>query len=162
MRVNVPKATRVLRACLVAALDIQLNHYSSLPTYRNAWAARIARDTINSFIGFFPRHFPEEAFRAELRRTAANHLAQRSKPVQRVVQKQIDRKELRDSYFEAFPEVRILDLCWAAGQHYSEWKRWLRRAVKDGSAPDRAFHTILTSSKSPQQFRKQPRPKGWK
>jgi hypothetical protein len=73
-----------------------------------------------------------------------------------------DRKELVRSYRVAFPENKILDICWAAAQHYSEWKRWLRNAVKDGSAPDHAFRSILTSGKSPAEYRKQPRPDGWK
>jgi hypothetical protein len=74
----------------------------------------------------------------------------------------IDRKALRDSYRVAFPNEKILDICWAARQHYSEWKRWIRNAVKDGSAPDRGFRALLTSGKSCAQYRKQPRPEGWK
>ena len=73
-----------------------------------------------------------------------------------------DPRILRDSFFARFPNEKILDVCWAAGQHYSEWKRWLRRAVKDGSAPDRAFRAILTSGKASREYRKQPRPDGWK
>lgn len=75
------------------------------------------------------------------------------------------RPELRDSYLGSFSnEIIILDLCWAAGQHYSEWKRWLRgsEVLKDGSAPDLAFRKILMSGQSPNEYRKQPRPKGWK
>jgi hypothetical protein len=75
-----------------------------------------------------------------------------------------DRIGLRDSYLAAFPNTRIkfLDICWAARQHYSEWKRWLRKSVKDGSAPDIAFRSLLTSGELPSEYRKQPRPDGWK
>jgi hypothetical protein len=75
-----------------------------------------------------------------------------------------DRKAFSDAYLAAFPTVKILDVCWAAGQRYSEWKRWLRhdRKAKDGSAPDRAFRAILTSGKAPSEYRKQPLPRGWK
>ena len=76
--------------------------------------------------------------------------------------KVVDRKTLRQSYLNNFPGVHILDICWAAGQHYSEWKRWLRNAVKDGSAPDRAFSALLTSGHVPEEHRKQSGPKGWK
>jgi hypothetical protein len=72
------------------------------------------------------------------------------------------RKTLKDSYLLQFPDARILDICWAAAQHYSEWKRWMRNAVKDGSAPDRAFRSILTSGKLPSEHRKVRRPDGWK
>ena len=73
-----------------------------------------------------------------------------------------DRQALRDSYRATFPDAGILDICWAARQRYSEWKRWLRGALKDGSTPDKAFRTILSSGKLPQEYRKQPRPDGWK
>jgi len=73
-----------------------------------------------------------------------------------------NRKALRDSYLTAFTGVVILDICWAAGQHYSEWKRWLRDKVKDGSAPDLAFRAILTSGKPPHEYRKESRPSGWR
>lgn len=72
------------------------------------------------------------------------------------------RAELRDSYMKAFPDAVKLDICWAAGQHYSEWKRWLRGTLKDESLPDRSFRALLTSGKSPSEYKKQPRPHGWK
>lgn len=72
------------------------------------------------------------------------------------------RDELRALYLAQFPNVLILDICWAARQHYSEWKRWLRGVVKDGSAPDRAFQSLLKSGKSPREYRREPRPDGWK
>jgi hypothetical protein len=76
----------------------------------------------------------------------------------------IDRMALWKDYRRLFPRVKVLDVCWAAAQHYSEWKRWLRgpAVVKDGSRPDMAFRAILASAKSPSEYRKQPRPSGWK
>jgi hypothetical protein len=75
-----------------------------------------------------------------------------------------DPKSLRNFYFKNFPDekIKVLDLCWAAGQHYSEWKRWLRGALKKGSAPDLAFTAIMKSRKRPQEYRKQVRPARWK
>jgi hypothetical protein len=75
----------------------------------------------------------------------------------------LSRSELRNRYLQKLPTVKILDICWAAGQHYSEWKRWLRgpTVLRDGSTPDRAFRDLLTSGKPPAEYRKVPRPKGW-
>jgi hypothetical protein len=72
-------------------------------------------------------------------------------------------RALRDSYLAHFPDekIKIRDLCWAAGQHYREWKRWLAGQLKDGSTPDLAFRRILTSGKRPVELNKRPRPKGW-
>jgi hypothetical protein len=74
------------------------------------------------------------------------------------------RTELANSYLATYPGVRKLDICWAAGQRYTEWKRWLRGAdvLKDGSSPDQAFRALLRSGKSPSEYKTRPRPKGWK
>jgi hypothetical protein len=82
----------------------------------------------------------------------------------RASEKPPNRKDLRLSYLAQFPneKIKVLDICWAAGQRYSEWKRWLRNAVKDGSTPDIAFRGILSSDKRPREYKKQPRPDGWK
>jgi hypothetical protein len=73
-------------------------------------------------------------------------------------------KALRDSYFAAFQgeHIVILDLCWASGQHYREWKRWIAGDLKGGSKPDIAFRRILSSGKRPQDYRAKPRPPKWK
>lgn len=96
-------------------------------------------------------------------RSADDFLEEKTSPVD-VAHEPPDRKKLRDSYFANLPgpKIKILDVCWGAAQHYSEWKRWIRNAVKDGSAPDRAFRAILTSGKKPTDYRKQPRPAGWR
>jgi hypothetical protein len=75
----------------------------------------------------------------------------------------LGRTVIYDSYFSVFPDAGKLNACWAAGQHYSELKRWLRgpTVLKDGSAPDLAFRKLFTSGKPPREYRKQPRPKGW-
>jgi hypothetical protein len=75
----------------------------------------------------------------------------------------LDPMALRDSYFASFPDekIAILDVCWAADQHYREWKRWMAGEVKDGSKADRAFRRILTSRKRPQDFKATPRPPKW-
>jgi len=76
-----------------------------------------------------------------------------------------ERASLRDRYLASFPEnIMILDVCWAAGQRYSAWKRWLRgpTVIKDGSPSDLAFRDLLLSGKRPGAYRKQQRPKGWK
>jgi hypothetical protein len=74
-----------------------------------------------------------------------------------------DPRSLRDSYLASLPEkAKILDICWAARQHYCDWKGWLRGDFGAGSAPDRAFRAILSSGKAPQEYRKQPRPSKWR
>lgn len=79
--------------------------------------------------------------------------------------KKVTRAHLRNSYFAQFPNERILilDVCWAAGEHYREWKRWLqkRSPIKDGQKADRAFRGILTSGKRPLEYRAAARPDGW-
>ncbi len=84
-------------------------------------------------------------------------------PTSPVANSRPDPKTLRDLYFANFPDekIKIRDLCWAAGQHYREWKRWLAGKFKGGSTPDLAFRRILTSGKRPQELSKKPRPKGW-
>jgi hypothetical protein len=76
----------------------------------------------------------------------------------------LSRAELANAYIATHPGVVKLDICWAAGQRYTEWKRWLRGAsvLKDGSTPDRAFRALLESGKAPQEYKTRPRPKGWK
>ena len=72
-----------------------------------------------------------------------------------------NRETLWNFYHSEFPEVKKLDVCWAAKQHYREWKRWIAGKFKDGSTPDLAFRRVLTSGKLPGELRKEPRPKGW-
>jgi hypothetical protein len=73
-----------------------------------------------------------------------------------------ERKATFDAYRSAFPSVGIMDICWAAEQHYREWARWLKGELKDDSRPDRAFRHVLTGGKDAREIRKVQRPKGWK
>jgi len=75
----------------------------------------------------------------------------------------VEPKVLRDRYLASFPQEKILirDICWAARQHYREWKRWLAGELKPSSTPDLAFRKVLTSGKLPSEFNKKPRPSGW-
>ncbi len=70
---------------------------------------------------------------------------------------------IKSAYFDAFPEkITVLDICWAARQRYREWVRWTGGQLKAGSKPDKAFRAVLTSRKRPEEYRSEPRPKGWK
>jgi hypothetical protein len=167
---NPEKAVRILRTMIVKSLDVQMDYYLSLPTYDAVWAVDVAGKTVDSMIRLFPPLTSGEHFRGELFRTSIDHLVQKLGDANNKAATAAppesdgnDREALKKAYLAKFPGAVILDICFAAGeQHYSEWKRWLRNAVKDGSAPDRAFRAILTSGKMPGEYRKQPRPKGWK
>jgi hypothetical protein len=72
------------------------------------------------------------------------------------------RKMLVDAYFAmAGEKIKKVDMCWAAGQRYREFKRWISGESKDGSKPDIAFRAILTSGKRPAAYRKEARPSKW-
>ena len=79
----------------------------------------------------------------------------------------IDRRQppraLYTSYIARFPneKIKIRDLCWAAKQHYREWKRWLACELKEGSTPDLAFRRVLSSHKRPSELVTKRRPPGW-
>ena len=178
---NHTRALEVMCAYAIAELDIRLDFYISRSDLRKDWFGTIIWKTLDSILGCFPQaHFElmkpdelrfyespvqfldglEEAvwYHAFERAKAAGMIQTNSLPVPR----ENDRPELKAAYLAQFNEVKILDICWAANQRYSEWKRWLRYAVKNGSAPDRAFRALLGSGKQPQEYRKQPRPGGWK
>jgi len=164
---NTQKAERILRTCTVQVLKAQLAYYESLATFHEDWISKLQEDAIESAVGMVPGGYDDELydyFRNVLWDTTYADLNPplTDKKEESPKHEPLTRKEIRDAYLHAFPYTKILDICWAAGQHYSEWKRWLRNAVKDGSAPDRAFRTLLSSSKEPTEYRKQPRPKGWK
>src|ERR1035438_8269143 len=77
-------------------------------------------------------------------------------------QKPSERKAILDAYRAACSRRGIMDICWAAEQHYREWTRWLKGELKDGSKPDRAFRHVLTSNRDAREIRKVTRPKNWK
>jgi hypothetical protein len=72
------------------------------------------------------------------------------------------RRALWDAYRRTFPNVYIIDVCWAADQHRREWDRWLNGVKRDGSKPDRLFRSVLTSGKDARTLRQDERPKDWK
>ncbi|HEY3836216.1 MAG TPA: hypothetical protein VGL72_06575 [Bryobacteraceae bacterium] len=69
-----------------------------------------------------------------------------------------DRLALKNSYRAAFPDVKLADIFWAAGQTRREWKRWINGESKDGLKPDRCFRKVLTSGKKPEEIVGKPRP----
>jgi hypothetical protein len=88
--------------------------------------------------------------------------AMRQAPETKVQSDQAKRVALRDAYRRAFHEAGIMDICWAAKQHYREWTRWLNGELKDGSKADRCFRALFASGKAPSDYRKQPRPKDFR
>lgn len=161
---NTQKALRILRVCVVASLDRQIAYYSSLSGYCPQWLAELREKTIYATVSLIGRAGRDNwnYLREELEQTVKDHLAQKAiqakasaRPKEKLEQKQIDRKKLRDEYLAKF-DVKILDICWAAGQHYREWKRWLKRELKDGSTPDLAFRRLLISGKRPEEYASTP------
>lgn len=76
---------------------------------------------------------------------------------------QDDPQTLVSNYHKSFPEkIMILDICWAAKQRYREWTRWIGGDLKPTSKAAMAFRAVLTSGMRPEQYRPEPRPKGWK
>ena len=148
-------------------LDLQINHYASLKGFRLEWINELKKKAVDSALGLFPMFVSGEPLRRELRRTVDDHIAQRLKAAKEAAAADLakpgtgDRKQLRDTYRAKIPGVKLLDICWAAQQHYREWKRWIAGELKDGSKPDLAFRQVLTSQKRPQELYKKPRPKKW-
>jgi hypothetical protein len=73
-----------------------------------------------------------------------------------------ERTALLDAYRKVFPDAGIMDICFAARQHYHEWHRWLNGKLKDGCKADRLFRSLLLSGKSPRQMRPEVRPKDYR
>lgn len=181
--INKQQARRIVGTSVVSMLDIQMTDYLLCPDFRQEWMTEIIEQTIESMIGLLPTFAPSEEFRPELRRIVQEHMertlvrvqAERAKraalkaasqpPTQTISEaaKPLSRSELVNSYLSNFPDekIKILDICWAAGQHYREWKRWIKNQWRDGSTADLAFRKILTSGKRPLEFNKKPRPPKW-
>ncbi|MGD1070133.1 MAG: hypothetical protein ABSB15_08330 [Bryobacteraceae bacterium] len=170
---NTDKAIRHLRAYAVNVFGWQLSHYLAMPEFSPNWSSVILEETITIIMGAIPRGtqslLPNDKsrIRNEIRKTLTNHLLMAQSKRQKTAESALAIKastpaQLRIQYFALFPTTKVLDVCWAAAQRYSEWKRWLREVLKSDSAPDRAFRAILTSGKKPGDYRKQPRPSGWK
>jgi hypothetical protein len=159
------RAIEALRTYVVTEVDVKLAYYETLPGHCGDWVNEVKRTSIESILECLPPGWSqyEKQFLPELERTVTEHLAARAKPRETNINEppQTARQKMRDSYKEKFPDAKNLDICWAAKQHYREWKRWLKYEIKDGSLPDRAFRKVLLSGKSLAEQRKEPRPPKW-
>ena len=168
---NDNKALEYLTAYAVEFLELYLAAFSEYRQYNHTWTDPIKVRALHRAMTCYqeykdPNSFSFGVYKVSLAKTLDDHVKDL---IQQTVDKvkpspniNANRAELRKTYELQHPGVMVLDICWAASQHYSEWKRWLRNAVKDGSAPDRAFRALLESGKSPREYRKAPRPDGWK
>jgi hypothetical protein len=163
---NAQKAVGIMRTCVIADLQIRLDYYQSLTNYHPGWIREIKETAIQTIVGLVGADgmHNEEYFTWHVREAATQYFADRAlqRRKETLKPKTVSRKSLRDSYLAAFPETKILDICWAAEQRYREWKRWIKNAVKDGSKPDRAFRSVLSSDKPTSELRSEARPSGWK
>lgn len=172
---------RIVGTSVISIFNIHFGFYAFLPDFQQDWIREIRDQSIDSIIEMCPVFAPGEKFRPELHRIVQEHMhrvlvsvrAEKAKrdalrginqpTTNSAATKPVSPRDLKNSYLSKFTEkIKILDICWAARQRYSEWKRWLRGAIKDGSTPDRAFRAILSSGKSPSEYRKERRPPGWK
>jgi hypothetical protein len=171
---NVDAAIQILRTALVSALDLRIKYYTSHPDYNPEWMDQIKVMTFDSLVGNFSElqitasgaNTEEQRqamrIRSELACTVYDYTAGKMGEEGTQTAK-ATRRDLYNSYLANFPneQIKILDICWAAGQHYREWKRWINNQWKDGSTADLAFRKILTSGKRPQDYNKKPRPAKW-
>jgi hypothetical protein len=176
------KAIEILRTSVVEELNIRLGYFETVSGFDWSWMKEITTHATASALACFPQsqfekrdennvligYEDDSQFIDELVTTSWDHvvsrrLASNPIPIPAVTIAQPEnRKELVVAYRAAFPEAGIMDICWAAKQHYREWSRWLKDQLKDDSRPDRAFRRVLSSGKRPQEMRREPRPKGWK
>ncbi|HEY6253855.1 MAG TPA: hypothetical protein VI685_28195 [Candidatus Angelobacter sp.] len=179
---NREQVRRVVGTTVISIFDIQVNCFAFLPDWQQEWMREIRHRSIDSVIEMCPFFAPGEEFRPELNRILQEHIermlarvqAERAKraairgesqpaATERPATKPISPRELMNSYLSKFPDekIKILDICWAAGQHYREWKRWIKNQCKDDSTADVAFRRILSSGKRPLEFNKKHRPPKW-
>jgi hypothetical protein len=78
---NPQKAVRILRTCVVQALDVQIAYYKSLPDYHPEWIREIKEKTIDGIVGLVGTNGASdwEFFQYEVRRTVKEHLAAKKK-----------------------------------------------------------------------------------
>ena len=163
---NLARALRHFQSLSPHAFAVLLKSHSSNPDFDPSWIPAILDQTVEALITAIPHElrvpgvYVSELDRAS--RAAIRHSLESTRKARAFTTAQTP-KELKTAYLAAFPEkIKILDICWAAAQRYSEWKRWLRGALKEGSLPDRSFRAILSSGKKPIEYRSAPRPHGWK
>jgi hypothetical protein len=177
-------ALEILCSCAIEEARLRLDFYESLPGFSNDWTRRIGIAAINSSLACFPQYeFASELprmvgvdgkpvieyenarqFLAPVERAVLTYVSQRAVIGGRAKasSKPANRKQLRDAYFAHFPDERIVirDLCWAAQQHYREWKRWLDEELKDGTTPDLAFRRCAHQQKKAQRVQSEATPEG--
>ena len=74
---NPGKARRILRTCLVEALNVQMDYYRSLPYYKAIWTIEIIKTTIDSLVDQLPHYISRDQFRHELLGASAEYLEAR-------------------------------------------------------------------------------------
>ena len=163
---NREKAMRIMRTCVVTTFDQQVEYHKTSPLFHPHWIVEIANSTIASALALnASTSLDYTKARNELVDTLAEHQAQKEAQEQSdlvVVSKKDDSPAvLFLAYKTEHPEVMRLDICWAAKQHYRDWKRWIKGEFKSGSTPDLAFRKVLRNSKPALELRKEARPKGW-
>ena len=166
---NLERVRQTLHTGVAEKLNVLWDYYFSLPDPQVDWFAQLIPRTVDSIIGLTPFARGEQ-FRSELLRMAVHHLPQRLDAIKNEAATvappkpaSSDRIALRDSYLANFTgeKIKVIEICWAAGQHRREWARWLKGELKDGSTPDLQFRRLLTSGKRPQEFRRQSRLPKW-
>ncbi|MGA2897307.1 MAG: hypothetical protein ABSE27_06895 [Acidobacteriaceae bacterium] len=163
---NREKAMRILRTCVVTTFDQQVKYHKTSPLFHPHWIVDIANSTIASALALnSSTSLDYTVARNELVDTLAEHQAQKEVQEQSdlvvVSEKDDSPAKLFLAYKIEHPEVVRLDICWAAKQHYRDWKRWIKGEFKAGSTPDLAFRKVLKSGKLPSELRKEPRKTGW-
>jgi hypothetical protein len=176
------RAAEVMSAYAIKDAEIRLEFYRNQPAFIDAWKNEIIERSVLAIMGAFPNFKYEvrgllpadtlgpiyedpRQFLDELLRVVTERLIPRPSTTVVIAAQGTDTQERRalfDQYRAPLPHFKMLDMCWAAQQHYSEWKRWLRGKLKNGSAPDRAFRALFQSKKLPSEYFKRPRPDGWK
>jgi hypothetical protein len=173
---NTLKVREYLGSYAIEIFDLYREAYTGHPEFDPPWNAVLVARSINRVLGCLqsqasmsPEMVKEDQkwlasmLNRHLAQGMAGKLREEKTAKQPVKDAATDRKALWDAYRASFPDERIVirEFCWAAGQHYREWKRWLGGKLKDGSTPDLAFRRILASAKRPHEFNKKPRPAGW-
>jgi hypothetical protein len=162
-----------LRTYAVGIFDLLFLHYTDFPDLKPYWKEAAEEQAIMRVFAVYSGEFgtawhPTSTYEKPLRQTIARHVEElaasknhTSAPIEQQKPPAI-RKRLFDEYRSQCPNAGILDICWAAAQHYREWSRWLNGTLKDGSKADRAFRQVFASGKEAKTLRREQRPKEWR
>ena len=163
-----PRAFETLRTYAVELFNIYYGFYSQFPKYKRRWFGesqkRATSDALNCISSAYATDLAKLGYYWDrIFATIAERFNDSpAQPSQRKPSTSAsDRRALWNAYQSEFPETKRLDVCWAARQHYREWKRWLALELKDGSLPDRSFRKVLTGGKPTSELRREKRPSGW-